>query len=170
MTNDEQHKFNQLVEVPLLNHYLNMFSQTVELVREFERVFGKEKVHNVISNYFGKIALDNTKKLIKREGLEIGSLQDFRCYFNNMMKLPEVNATHTMEMRNDSKNDVEYCATECIYASAFRELDAGDLGLLMICNHDFQSAREYNPKLRLARDKTLMAGDNCCNYSYCWEE
>jgi hypothetical protein len=56
--------------------------------------------------------------------------------------------------------------TECLWAKTFREADAADIGYRCICRADYVTAKAFNPKLELVRDKTLMQGHACCNHRY----
>ena len=170
MTEDGQHKFDELVEVPFIKRYLNAFAQSVSLTREFERVFGKDKIHDVISRYFENQAVEHTKSRNKEDGVVIESLADFQEFYDNMWEEPHVKKTHTVEKVSHSEDKIEYRVKECIYAKAMRELDAADLGLVMMCNHDFPAARAHNPKLKLTRTKTLMEGHDCCDFVYTWDK
>jgi hypothetical protein len=58
----------------------------------------------------------------------------------------------------------------CIFAKVCRDLDVAALGYVMFCATDFPLASVFNPRLRLERTKTLMQGDDCCDFHYVWEE
>jgi len=81
-----------------------------------------------------------------------------------------VSKTHTCEMTNNESDSVTYEVTECIWAKMMRELDAPDLGLLTMCDLDFISASVYHPNIKLIREKTLMHGDDCCDFTYVWKK
>lgn len=60
--------------------------------------------------------------------------------------------------------------TECLWAKTFREVNAQDIGYAAICYPDFAMTRAFNPKIKLVREKTLMQGDDFCDFKYYWEE
>lgn len=64
----------------------------------------------------------------------------------------------------------ELRVTECLWAKTFREAGAADIGHAVCCAGDWANCRAFNPKLRLERTKTLMQGDDCCNYRWVLEE
>jgi len=45
-----------------------------------------------------------------------------------------------------------------------RELNATDIGYAVICHGDYAYCQGFNPKIRLIRTKTLMQGDDCCEF------
>jgi hypothetical protein len=64
----------------------------------------------------------------------------------------------------------EYNVTFCPYAEVHREMGAPDLGYAWWCNNDFVYSDAAGPKVKLVRTKTLMEGDDCCDFRYSWEE
>ena len=60
--------------------------------------------------------------------------------------------------------------TECLWAKTFKEMNATELGYILICRPDFAKARACHPKIRLKRTKTLMQGDSYCNHTWYWKE
>ena len=73
------------------------------------------------------------------------------------------------EVVEQTPDAFEYRVTKCLWAKAFREEDAGDIGYAMICYPDYPVARSLNPKLQLIRTKTLMQGDDSCGLRYVME-
>lgn len=83
-----------------------------------------------------------------------------------------INACKTMDnrlsyeiVRNDNER-FEVNFTECLWAKTFREADAAEIGFAGVCYQDYEMAKAFNPKLTLTRTKTLMQGDNHCNFKW----
>ena len=76
------------------------------------------------------------------------------------------NAIMTIEIPEKSKNKGTVKMTECLFAKTFRENDASDIGYAAICHADFAVAEEFNPHIKLIRNKCLMNGDECCLFEY----
>ena len=55
-------------------------------------------------------------------------------------------------------------------ADVYSEWGAEDIGYLVECKGDFAACAAQHPNLRLERTKTLMEGDDCCDFKYIWEE
>ena len=56
--------------------------------------------------------------------------------------------------------------TQCPYHTKYKELGLVALGVVMSCCRDEPHARGFNPKLKLVRSKTLMEGQDCCDFRY----
>ncbi|MBI4905595.1 MAG: L-2-amino-thiazoline-4-carboxylic acid hydrolase [Acidobacteria bacterium] len=63
----------------------------------------------------------------------------------------------------------EYRVKKCLWAKAFRDEGAADIGYAMICYPDYAVAKSLNPRLKLIRSKTLMQGDDSCRLRYVME-
>ncbi len=81
----------------------------------------------------------------------------------------EVEAGATWEKVCDEPNKVEYRFTRCMWAEAFRELDADDIGS-WICEGDDPGVHAYHPRLRCRMTKTLMKGDPYCDHCFYVQE
>lgn len=60
--------------------------------------------------------------------------------------------------------------TRCRYAEMYREMGLAELGAVLSCNRDGAFCEGYDPKLKLARSQTLMAGATHCDFRYRLEE
>jgi hypothetical protein len=110
---------------------------------------------------------------LKEFGLEenkISSIADVKAWFNRNNDDKFTQMTQTKEEVTSGPNSYCFNVYECLWATALRELGAGDLGLLFECNTDFEYAKAMNPKIQLKRSKTLMQGDSCCDFEFHWEE
>lgn len=74
-----------------------------------------------------------------------------------------------MEIVEDTEHVFELKVTECLWASTFRDSDAAELGVALVCHGDYAWAEGFNSKIKLVRDKTLMGGDAFCNHRYVWQ-
>jgi L-2-amino-thiazoline-4-carboxylic acid hydrolase len=75
----------------------------------------------------------------------------------------------TVEVLNDSANLLEVKVKECLWAKSFRNANASDIGYAGICYGDYAEAKQFNPKLKLIREKTLMQGHDCCHFKWIME-
>ena len=75
----------------------------------------------------------------------------------------------TLSYPNETSTELSLHVTECLYSDAFKELEAEDLGYIMVCNPDHAYAQTCNPRIKLRRTKTLMQGDSHCNHIWYWE-
>ena len=75
----------------------------------------------------------------------------------------------TGEILTDNGNELEIKYTECLWAKTFRDANAADIGYAGICYSDYPWAKQFNPALKLIREKTLMQGHDCCHFKYFME-
>ena len=69
-----------------------------------------------------------------------------------------------MEVLEDTPTLHVYKISKCLWAKAFREADAADLGYALWCYGDYAMARA--DKEHLERNSTLMQGHDCCLLKY----
>lgn len=58
--------------------------------------------------------------------------------------------------------------TRCMWEDILQEFDDPELGYAVACHYDFNAARYINKNFRLTRTKTLMQGDEMCDF--CWHD
>jgi hypothetical protein len=74
--------------------------------------------------------------------------------------------SHEWIKLEDSDTRQAYHFTRCIWAEAFREFEAQDVGFWVLCQGDASLASSFNPMIGFSRTKTLMMGDDCCDHIY----
>ena len=170
MSKEDSHKFNAKYEITYHDLLKNIYEGRISLIREFERVFGKDKVHKVVEEFYAKQSINSCKA--RMEKLEnppetIDELKDFLKSLGDNDFSKQTQSDFWPEQKPDQ---IEFRTTECLWADVFRELDASDLGEIMLCSTDFVTAHCFHPKLRLHRTQTLMAGDEYCAFEYALED
>ena len=161
---EEIHKFEKPVQRVPTNIQMTMarYGDFVRLARALEKEMGKEKL------------IEFLKETTTERGLEIGKNQASRSPDNsldtyvNQFRGGYENSL-TKEIVEDTEKAFELKVTECLWASAFHRMDAGDLGYAWVCFGDYAWARGFNPKIEMVRDKTLMQGHDFCNHRYIWK-
>ena len=71
------------------------------------------------------------------------------------------------EVVEQTPERLELRVTQCVYAEEMRRLGAPETGLAAFCAYDEGFCQGLNPSIRFTRTKTLMAGDACCDHTYC---
>ena len=56
--------------------------------------------------------------------------------------------------------------TACRYADFYRELGEPELGFLLVCSADFDTADGFDQDIKLARTQTIMQGASHCDFRY----
>jgi hypothetical protein len=65
-----------------------------------------------------------------------------------------------------SEDAFAFDVTRCRYAEFFKELGEPDLGFLLVCSADFETAAGFGDDIKLARTQTIMQGASHCDFRY----
>jgi hypothetical protein len=145
------------------------FVNAVVLAREMERVLGKERTHEIVRDaYYGEM-----EEMVRGELEERGPITNFEEFARREKEENESPAfmnSLTLTYPHESHTELSLIVTRCLYAEVFREMDAEELGYLMVCYPDHAYAETSHPYIRLRRSKTLMQGDDCCDHTWFWDE
>jgi hypothetical protein len=71
-----------------------------------------------------------------------------------------------IEVLEASPTRFDFNVTRCRYAETYRELGLGEIGGILSCNRDGVFCQGYDPRIRLQRTQTLMAGAASCDFRY----
>ena len=140
----------------------------VKLSRKLEELFGKEKGHEIIDKVRANMTEESIAQLIGDRQIE--SFKDALSVFSSILGRPEFQIAHESEVVEVTDSKRVSNVYRCIWADAFRGMDAGDLGFIWACKQDHVLASTISPNFKLNRTKTLMQGHDCCNFTWYWEE
>lgn len=70
---------------------------------------------------------------------------------------------HVIEQSQDA---FAFDVTECRYAEFYKELGEPELGFLLVCSADFDTAEGFGPDIKLTRTQTIMQGASHCDFRY----
>ncbi len=160
-------KWKEKMEIAYEQHLREIYAPCVQLAREFEKTLGKEKTHEIIKNMYERDAVKSARQTRKKERIE--NFRDFLAWIKKTYGSPYWSHVLTYTLK-EAPQEYWFTCTECLNAKVFRDMNAADLGYIMLCNTDFAATPAFHPKLRLRRTKTLMQGDECCNFDCYWEE
>ena len=160
-------KWKEKVDVDYEQYLREIYAPSVQLAREFEKTLGKKKTHEIIKNLYERETIRWVTEARGRDHIE--DFQDFLAWIKKTYGSPYWShiLTYTLE---EALREYRFTCTECLNAKVFRDLNAEDLGYIMLCHTDFAATSAFHPKLRLERTKTLMQGDECCNFHCFWAE
>lgn len=162
MAQEQKHKFdNDFRMLTYRQYYGTSVGSSVRVLKSLEPELGKGKLLEII----GKSTDTNLELLGKQQASSspdrslmkyVSQFKDERSYGNIL----------TFTIVEESETVFEMNVTECIYATLYRSLQAGDYGYASVCRGDYAWATGFNPGIKLTRDKTLMEGHECCNHRY----
>ena len=126
---------------------------------------GEEKASAILDAAIRKAAIAEGRQFADRVGGQT-SMADF-------IKLYELwTADGALEMKVLKADDTafDFDITRCRYAETYKEMGLGKIGHLLSCNRDGSFCEGYDPKLKLDRAQTIMAGAKCCTFRYSVEK
>jgi L-2-amino-thiazoline-4-carboxylic acid hydrolase len=65
-----------------------------------------------------------------------------------------------------SQDSFEMDVTGCRYAEFYKELGEPELGFLLVCSADFDTAEGFDSDIKLTRTQTIMQGAGHCDFRY----
>jgi hypothetical protein len=137
------------------------------LVRELEKLMGKDEALKLVEDVRIREAQARSKDLVKSH--PINSFKDFCELFEGDMSDAWAHA-NIDEPAVYTENSRSVNTVGCLFAETWRSWGAEDIGYAYCCAVDFEMIKALHPNLRLERTKTLMQGDDCCDFKYIWEE
>jgi hypothetical protein len=163
---EKKHKFLEDSGMSFQEVFEFGYKEFIGTMQFFAGQFGKAKLLELLQKDSDEYAIREAQEFLKK--LARNDFVTFRAQYGEK---PNRFWEHvqTWVITEDTDRSISKKITECLFAKVFRDSGAADIGYAYSCYYDFPSARAYNPKLKLIRTKTLMAGDDCCNPRYVWE-
>ena len=140
----------------------------LEIERELEKTIGREKALELIGNVSERLIKEQVAEMLKE--MPINSFEDFLKLFQSIGVKGMWDKLNVDEYVRVGDNVREAKTVQCIYADIWRKWSAPEVGYQWHCAIDFPMVKAMHPNLRLERTKTLMQGDDCCDFKFIWEE
>ena len=147
------------VEVPLLQQREIEMRVLGPVIRAFAAEFEKEKTYDLVRRTMQEIS----RGLGKEKSLGGGGLENLKS--KCISKWNDGGALE-VSIREDSDTILAFDVTRCDFADLYRELGFGDIGTLISCDRDAAFLDGFDPELELVRQKTLMEGEDLCDFCY----
>lgn len=163
MTTDQLHKFDKQVKMTYSEHFHRVFKNRVSILKKLESKIGRDELHAILLEW-------STRRGAKMIQRKIESFEDFKSLWKSTARNEFFSHVVTVEFPEDTDTVLKCKYSECLYAKTFRDLEAEDLGYILVCHPDFSMTEAMHPNLRLERSKTLMQGHDCCDHTYVWKE
>ena len=170
MSSKKENKWDYKVEMSI-KEYFNApiglpHKGFVLLVRELEKVLGKEEAHKLV----GDMMIRERVKAIK-ERVQKKPYNSFQEWVQSKEGNTSLWSFANIDEPTIVTENTRICSTVgCLWADIYREWGAEDIGYIVECKGDFALVAAQHPNLRLERTKTLMQGDDCCDFKFIWEE
>jgi hypothetical protein len=164
LTNLLVHKFKEEMPTTYEEHFSRIYTNFVHFLRTLEAEIGKESMMDILRKWGDNRGVEMAEKLKK------SNFSDFKEYWKSTAASDYFQHTTTTSYPEETDTVLQCEITECLWAKTFQDLNAAELGKIMVCDPDIPMASAMNPKIKLVRTKTLMEGHDCCDHRYVWEE
>ncbi|MBB4063615.1 putative hydrocarbon binding protein [Gellertiella hungarica] len=135
------------------------------IYEEMVEAIGQQQAEAILDAAIRKAAIRAGEDFAARTpgGTNLRTFQELQTLWtqDDALVIDVVKATDT---------EFHYTVKRCRYAETYREMGLGKIGHLLSCNRDGVFCTGYDPRIKLSRTKTLMQGDDCCNFEYHLEE
>lgn len=130
------------------------------VIRAFAKEFGEEKTFDVVRR--------TMQDLSRKQGAEKaasggGGLESLK---KNCISAWNKNGELASTTLEDTSETLRFDVSRCDFASLYKELGFGDIGALISCDRDAAFLEGFDNSFELLREKTIMAGDDLCDFCY----
>lgn len=129
----------------------------IPLVRAMEREFGKEKAHALVREALDETNRRLSENRVREDPMTIPKLEAEFASFG-------IGVDFQFDVLKRTDEEFQVDVHQCGYTRLMDDLDARDLGPLLICNCDYALADGLG--LELKREKTCMKGDGHCDFRF----
>jgi hypothetical protein len=131
---------------------------------EMTAELGVEAAKRILASAVIRLARQAAADMAKEAGGE-ASLDTFRAI------LPRWTAQDALQIEvvKSTADEFHFNVTRCRYAEMYRAMGLAELGAALSCNRDGAFCDGFDPRLKLERTQTLMAGAGHCDFRYRWE-
>ena len=138
----------------------------VLIARELEKMLGKEAAHKFIGDLWERERVRRTKERVKKN-----PYKSFEDWVQRKEGDTSMWSYTNIDEPTIVTDNTRICNTiGCLWADTYREWGAEDIGYLIECKPDYAVIAAQHSNLKLERTKTLMQGDDCCDFKFIWDE
>lgn len=148
------------VKIPFLQQREIEIKVLAPLIRAFSAEFGEDRTREVVRRVMRGLALEAGRAAAAEFGSGLDSFK------KNCVGAWQEGGALASETREDSDDTLRFDVTRCDFANVYRELGFGDIGALVSCERDVPFTEGFDPAIEFTRSKTLMAGDDRCDFCY----
>ena len=120
---------------------------------------GTKKTRHIITEVIKGIAIEQGYELTKIKG------NSLEAFIDRQEPWTRDGSLETSIIKKDDKS-YHYNVVRCKYAEMYKSMGLEELGFDLSCNRDFNLVKGFNQNIKLTRKKTLMQGDDYCDFIY----
>jgi hypothetical protein len=165
-TSNQKHKFQSDSGMSIQQVYNFAYKENyIPAMKNLMKQIGREKFLEMLRKSSEMLYESDEDADFKNKELTLKTWSDF-----SKKLMENWSNSLTGEILTDNENVLEIRYTECLSAKTFREADAADIGYAGLCYQDYPWTKQFNPNLKLIREKTLMQGHDCCHFKWVMEK
>jgi hypothetical protein len=153
---------NEKNEITLLEEIRIQVEIIMPILSALKSEFGDEKAYSIIRKSLCPHIRDVYHNIGKRK-----SGNPFKKWNDVWDEIrPRIGQNVERDYIVNDNNSRHYNVKKCKFAEYFKELNEPELGKILMCDFDYYIAEIGEPVVELARTKTIMDGDDCCDFRY----
>lgn len=133
---------------------------------EMAAELGAQTAKRILTRAVVKMARATAAEMAKEAPEGQTSLDSFRA-LKSLWTAEDALQTETVK---STETEYHFNVVRCRYAEMYREMGLAELGAVLSCNRDGAFCEGYDPKLKLRRTQTIMAGASHCDFRYTYEK
>lgn len=126
----------------------------------FEQELGHEKAYAIAA----KVIEDLARKQGKEYAEELGG-NDLDAVVRQMTPWG-ANGALELEFEHPDEEHMNMTVQKCVYVDMYERIGMRELGSLLSCFRDEPFYEGMNPEMKMKRTKTLMRGDDGCDFCF----
>ena len=147
-----------IIEIPLILRREIEARMIKPFIEAFSKEIGEERTLEITEHIIEDLAIQAGQESAERLGDDSpeSALDHLKPHI----------AGGALEIKSISKDETHnrFDVVRCGYVDMYEKLGMRDLGGTLSCNRDACFYQGVNPKFKFSRTKTLMKGDNCCDF------
>jgi len=149
------------LSIPVIEQARIQAQVLVPLVKALQAELGEEHANSIVRR--------TLRELYRRFG------EEFWRTKNNSNLGKAIGSAFATYARDDalhydvieqSQDAFAFDVRKCRYAEFYQELGEPELGFLLVCSADFDTAEGFGPDVELTRTQTIMQGASHCDFRY----
>jgi len=168
MSKDKNEKWETAQSITLEEFFKLRLTDTAKYAKLLIDQLGEEKAYQILNQHAIEEGKEYGKDLVKNRK-PVSSKDDLSDFFHDLYSDPFWDSCLDVEYLEESEDCVKINIKKCIWAHTFKNLDASDLGFHTMCMGDYGIAKGLSSNVSLKRTKTLMQGDDHCDFVWCWK-
>jgi L-2-amino-thiazoline-4-carboxylic acid hydrolase len=154
-----------MTELPTLTKRKLQAQVIGPIYAEMVAELGEERASAILDSAIKKAAIAEGQSFAAKAPGGVTSMADFIKLYDNWT----ADGALEIDVLQADNTTFNFNVTRCKYAETYQEMGLGKIGHLMSCNRDGTFCEGYDPKIKLEREQTIMAGASCCTFRYKYE-